>query len=498
MADNALARWLERRGRRGRIVLLVAFGVMAALGQAPFGWPAVSLAGLALAVLAYSNARLARRAAWAGFAFGTGYFAGSLHWIVEPFFVQPWRHGWMAPFALILMSCGLALFWSAAFALAFRLRAGAVALVLTWTGAELLRAYVFSGFPWAMPAYGWVDGPVGQLAAWIGPHGVNFVVFSGAAGLAWMLRQRRWIAALGLVVAIGIGHWPLPQPEDMPNDRPLVRLIQPNAPQHQKWDPEHIPRFFGRSIDLTETGPRPDLIIWPETSIPVPLNYADQAIEVIATAANGVAVLAGIQRLDGLLLFNSAIVIDANGAVDQIYDKHHLVPFGEYLPFGALMSKLGWYGLAAGDGNGYAAGPGPALLDLGRLGKALPLICYEAVFPQDVAAAPERPDVIVQITNDAWFGQFSGPFQHLAQARMRAIEQGLPVIRSANTGVSGVIDARGRMLTQIDLGQAGFVDAAVPVALPATLYARSGDWPLTLSLLGLLSLLALRRVAIRN
>lgn len=495
-ADVVPARWIEARGRTTRFLTIAAMGGVAALGQAPFSQPALALLGLALGFRLFANAQTPWRALRFGLAFGTGYFLVALHWIVEPFLVDIVRHGWMAPFALLFISAGLSLFWAAAFGLARWIGAGRAGLVLALTGAELLRAYLFTGFPWAMPSYAWVDGLAGQGAAWIGSHGLNLMMFAAAALLSLALR-RGALPLGGFVVALAvltvIGDWSLPAGK-VAGDRPLVRLVQPNAPQHQKWEPEHIPTFFNRAIRSTLTGGRADLIIWPETSIPVPLNHAEETLSVVSEAAGQVPVLAGLQRLDGMLLFNSAILISETGEVAQVYDKHHLVPFGEYLPFGSVLSRFGLKGLAAEDGNGYAAGPGPRLMDLGVLGKALPLICYEAVFPQDVAAAPERPDLLVQITNDAWFGRFSGPFQHMEQARMRSIEQGLPMLRAANTGISAVIDGKGRVMAQLGLGEAGHVDSRVPAADAPTLYGRTGDLPIVF-LLGLaLAGLTLRRV----
>jgi apolipoprotein N-acyltransferase len=203
----------------------------------------------------------------------------------------------------------------------------------------------------------------------------------------------------------------------------------------------------------------------------------------------------GIQRVDGNRGYNTLAVVDQTGRLTQLYDKHHLVPFGEYIPFGDIAYDLfGITAFAAQQGAGYSAGPGAAVLDLGpKLGRILPLICYEAVFPQDLRAAPIRADWILHITNDAWFGTLTGPWQHLAQARLRAIEQGLPLLRAANTGVSAVIDARGRVVAKIPLGRAAFIDAALPPPLPPTLYARHGDLPLVLLLLGtVLALVSLR------
>jgi apolipoprotein N-acyltransferase len=205
-----------------------------------------------------------------------------------------------------------------------------------------------------------------------------------------------------------------------------------------------------------------------------------------------VPVVVGIQRYDEARLYNSLALIEPGGGVGAVYDKHHLVPFGEYVPYGDLLARFGIYGLASSQGQGYSPGPGAQVIGLGALGRALPLICYEGVFPQDVRAAPQRPDFMLLITNDAWFGQVSGPYQHLAQARLRSAEQGLPMIRVANTGVSAMIDATGKVTASIPLGEAGWLDAALPPALPQTLYARLGDLPMVLFFLTLLALTFLR------
>ncbi len=270
----------------------------------------------------------------------------------------------------------------------------------------------------------------------------------------------------------------------------VVRLIQPNAPQHQKWDPDYAPLFFARQLEFTAAAPRPDLIVWPETSVPAWLGSAQPYLTAIADAAQGTPVFLGIQRGDGPRIYNSMIYLDEDGRQQGLYDKHHLAPFGEYVPFGDILAQFGVYGMAATTGNGFSSGPGAALMEAGKLGKALPLICYEAVFTQDVLSAPGRADFLLQITNDAWFGTRSGPYQHLAQAQMRAIEQGLPMMRSANTGVSAMIDPLGRVTEALPLGQAGFVDATLPKGLGPTVYARLGDAPVFVALLGLYALLS--------
>ena len=468
-------------------------GAAGAAGLAPIGaWP-VTLLALALLPALFIACTTPLAAALTGWAFAAGWFAHALLWIVEPFLVEPERYGWMAPFALIFMAGGLALFWGLAAYAAHRMARGAAgriaALIVTLSLAEYGRAYLFTGFPWAAPVQVWIATPAAQLLAWIGPHGLALATLivalppglalargRGACALALACLPAAIFAAAALVVSAGRGA----QPE---TTGAIVRLVQPNAPQHQKWDPAHIPVFFRRQLEFTAAGPRPDLIVWPESAVSVPLNDAEPTLARIAAAARGAEVVLGIQRYEGWRIYNSLIRLDGTGAVAGVYDKHHLVPFGEYIPFGDLAARFGLHGFAAQEGRGYSAGPGPRLLDLGPLGDALPLICYEAVFPQDVIGAPTRPRLLLQVTNDAWFGTHSGPFQHLAQARMRAIEQGVPLVRAANTGVSALIGPRGALIRSIPLGQAGYADAALPAPLPPTLYARMGDGPVFLLLL---------------
>jgi len=260
-------------------------------------------------------------------------------------------------------------------------------------------------------------------------------------------------------------------------DAKTVRLIQPNAPQHQKWDRDWMGVFFDRALDQTRGGSAPDVVVWPETSVPSLLEYADPLIAEISAAARGAPVVAGIQRRTQDAFHNSAILIDGPTTISDIADKAHLVPFGEYIPLAAWLEPLG-LGTLVEQVAGFAPGTGDGLMQIDGLGLTRVLICYEGIFPEEIQHGDQRADVLLIITNDAWFGGGPGPRQHLVQARARAIEQGLPVIRAANTGISAVIDARGTVLDQLPLNTAGYLDAAVPSSLPITVYARIGDWPL--------------------
>lgn len=400
--------------------------------------------------------------------------------------------------------------------------------------SDLVRSYVLTGFPWALLGHVWVGTPLMQFASVLGPLGLSMALALPAAGIALLLsrpnfsvRQPRGVGQrmpLGLaVLAIacvavmpaawvwGLERLSLPQ---APREPALtLRLVQPNAPQHLKWRRDMMSYFFTRALDLTEApsrGAMPDLVIWPETTAPFWLDQPGYGLEEIAEAARQAAtrnmpqfdaldpkgvigeavsaapphsplpppVALGIQRADGTRYYNSMALINPDASIGPVYDKFHLVPFGEYLPLGDLLAKIGISAFAAQAGHGYTAGPGAQVLDLGRLGKVQPLICYEAVFPQDLRAAPERPDWVMQITNDAWFGSSSGPQQHLAQAQLRAVEMGLPVARAANTGITAMIDPYGRITGALALDTRGVLDVTLPAALPETPYARWGDLPM--------------------
>ena len=495
---------------RGRVFFLaLVAGAAAALGHAPFGlWP-ISLAGfVAVTWLVSGSFGLNRRssasgmypvlrrpvlAAWAG---GLGYFAVSLHWIVEPFLVDAATHGWMAPFALALLAGGLALLWAAAGWVSTRL-AGSAALsfAVCLAAVEMVRGHIFTGFPWALPAYIWADTWLLSLAAYVGPYGLTAVTLLLVALLSEL--PRRWplpIATAAVLTGIG-----LYSQDAAPKPKPIgtVRLGQPNAPQDEKWDPEKAHGFVDRALAFT-AAPKDgvDLVVWPETAIPYPLDLAGPLLPRLARAADGVPVVSGInRRTDEGTWFNSAILVDATGEVAETYDKVHLVPFGEYIPLRIDFIRA----LAASSGYGFTAGDGVRNIET-ALGKTVPLICYEAIFPSHSRGLPERQDYLLQITNDAWFGTFSGPYQHLDQARFRAVEQGLSLVRAANTGVSAVIDPNGRVLRALPLGEAGYIDVPVPAGSGPTPYSRTGDWPVAFILLSLIALLFVtgRRNAIAN
>ncbi|MEO0991293.1 MAG: apolipoprotein N-acyltransferase [Pseudomonadota bacterium] len=461
-------------------------GLAAGLGHTPFDLWFLAVPGLVLAAVLYLSAQTIREAGTTLFFTGLGYFVLTLFWIVEPFLVDLARHGWMAPFALLFLASGLSLIWCAAGSLArwispFGGAGDALAFAVALTLAEVVRTFLFTGFPWALPGYIWMETPIAQWFAWVGPHGMNLATLGVAALIAASIERSRLRLAAGsvlFVVVAGAYATHLALPPVLPSGGPVVRIVQPNAEQHLKWKPEWRDLFLRRAIDLTAepADVAPEIIVWPETSVPYLLSRAGPVFDAVSEAAGDADTVLGIQRFQGQDAFNSLVVLNGDGALGAVYDKAHLVPFGEYMPFRDFFARFEIYALGDILQRGFSAGPGPRLLDFGAMGKALPLICYEGIFPHLLRTA-ERPDWLILITNDAWFGQMSGPYQHLAQARLRAIEQGLPMVRAANTGVSAVIDAHGRITASIPLGQAGKIDAPLPPKRPPTLYSQTGDLP---------------------
>ncbi|MEP6020871.1 MAG: apolipoprotein N-acyltransferase [Paracoccaceae bacterium] len=472
-----------------RMALAVLGGALGAFAHAPFDWSILVLVPLLTGFFLAQRNQSRVGAFFTGWAIGVGYFAVTLRWIVEPFQVDAAVHGWMAPFALFFLAAGLALFWGLAFLLAFR--RGAIALAVFWTLVELGRAYVFTGFPWGNFAQALLDTPFQSLLSTIGPQGLTLALLLFVALLfgGWA----RACLGIGLCFGLGATLYLAPKMPLQMTDK-TIRIVQPNAPQHEKWHPEKGPEFVRRQLSYTEAPGQVDLVLWPETAIPYLFSNAEIIFEFAAQSADGAPVVMGVQRDDDQgRYFNSAVLLDEVGAVRQIYDKHHLVPFGEYMPFPELFRSLGIAAIAERSDGGYTPGPGPELMELGDLGSALPLICYEAVFPQDLRGT-SRPDFLMQLTNDAWFGVDAGPEQHLAQARMRSIEQGLPMARAANTGISAMIGPYGRVLDSLPLGEAGFVDAVLPMPLPATIYSRTGDAPANAVIILMSGLILLRHM----
>ena len=267
-----------------------------------------------------------------------------------------------------------------------------------------------------------------------------------------------------------------------------ILLVQPNAPQSEKWDENLAPVFFNRMIEATEQANDVNLIVWPESAIYKPLNYADDLLDAINEASSGVPVVFGALRYDENGNLRNSLVLNKSTDKQLVYDKSILVPFGEYLPFSGFLGNLGLNSMVNSYGSSFTRGHGADLIEVETDLYFQPLICYEAIFPSILRATANRPDLIIQITNDAWFGRFSGPYQHLEILKMRAIETGIPVARSANTGISAVISANGKVIDSLPLETQGSLELTIPRGLKPTFYFIWGDSIFFMMILSLITM----------
>ena len=485
-----------------RAAVALAAGLVAALAMPPLDlWPALFAAvPVFLLLLEGTAAGSIATAFGVGWLFGFGYFIMAFHWIGHAFFVNAATYLWMMPFAVGGLSAAMAIYWGLAAALArgFGWRglglAGGFAGLLA--GAEWLRGRLFTGFPWAAPGLA-ADGmgAVAQSAALIGMTGLTLLIVLWAGlPLALLQRRGRPVAAgllllLPLAWTYGVLRLAVASDADVPEVR--LRLVQPNIGQDEKWREDNARHIFDtlQALSSGPTAETPDGIasrthvIWPESAVPFLIDESPVAKQELARLLGGHSVLitGAIRRdststaaPDDVPVFNSIISFDGNAAVVARYDKWRLVPGGEFLPFAWLLEPLGFRKVVTVPGS-FTAGKGPVTLAIPGAPPAAMLVCYEAIFPHNLIEPGKRPGWIVNVTNDGWFGHSTGPYQHLAQARLRAIEQGLPIVRVANTGISAVIDSYGRMRASLPIGTRGVIDSGLPVAAAETVYGRFGD-----------------------
>jgi apolipoprotein N-acyltransferase len=489
---------------------LIAFlaGAISALSLAPFNaWPLLFLT-FPVAVWLIDGSAAGRfggvlAAAGAGWFFGFGFFLAGLYWIGHAFLVDAKTFGWLMPFAVTALPAGLAIFIALGFALARMLWGRGpiriLALAAALTATEWLRGHVLSGFPWNSFGYS-LTGPLvlAQSASVLGLWGLTLLavaIFASPATLADEATdtRRRWLpltlGILTLALMAGYGAWRLHRTPTTFVDDVRLRIMQPNLPQDEKFNYGARQKIMSHYLSLSDraTGPQSSglrdvtHLIWPESAFPFFLTREPEAMRQIADLLPaGTVLLTGAARYADTppgqprRAYNSVYAIDHEGNVLSVYDKVHLVPFGEYLPFQETLEKLGFMQLTKVQG-GFLSGDRHRSYELRGAPRFLPLICYEIVFPGAVVPPGERPGWLLNLTNDAWFGISSGPYQHFQQARVRAIEEGLPLVRAANNGISAVVDPLGRVVRDLPLGTEGVLDSGLPRPVAATIYARFGD-----------------------
>ncbi len=494
-----------------RAAIALVAGAVSSFAMAPFNaWPVLFLTFPAMVWLidgaAAGRLRGLPAAAMTGWWFGFGYFVPGLYWIGYAFLVDAPTFGWLLPVAVCGLPAYLALFTAFGFALARLIWtkdiSRVLALAASLTLSEWLRGHVLTGFPWNAFGYALTEPlALAQSASLIGLWGLTFLAVAIFASPAVLIdgrshARRPWVApaiALLLLVAMGIyGAVRLALQPTTRVENVKLRLMQPNLQQDVRFNYSAKAEVMQKYLALSDrsTGPQSTgvrdatILIWPESAFPFFLaREADAMAQIAELLPKGTILITGAVRAPDLppgtrvtRAYNSIYVIDHDGSILTFYDKLHLVPFGEYLPFQDWMEKLGFVQLTKVQG-GFIPGERRRTMELPGAPRMLPLICYEAIFPGDVASRADRPGWIVNLTNDGWFGISTGPYQHLQQTRLRAIEEGLPIVRVANTGISAVIDPLGRIVARLDLGVEGVLDSRLPTAIAPTFYARTGDIP---------------------
>jgi apolipoprotein N-acyltransferase len=522
LAERVVLLWGWRR-----LLAAKAAGAVAGLALPPLGvLPALGLA-FPLAVWLIDGAtqgpgrfnwRTLRAAFAAGWGFGFGYFLVGFWWVGAAFTVETDEFFWLMPFGVLGLPAGLALFHGLGFLLARLLWSGGGRRIFAFAAAmgfvEWLRSWVFTGFPWNSlgQALGAFDATA-QIASVVGLHGMTMIVLMAFSAFAPLgARDRFWprwrlpLLALGALAAIAAhGQWRIGTTTLAMLPDVKVRIMQPNISQrdkHRLTGQEVLARYLTLSDRAAAPGASgiQDVthLVWPESPFPFLLAREPQALSQIAGLLRPRTVLVtGAARAEDAgaspRYFNAIHVIGPDGVIADSYDKTHLVPFGEYLPLKGLFGALGLRQFVEIPG-GFEQGARRRLLTVKGLPPVLPLICYEAIFPAEAASAGARPGVMLNVTNDGWFGITTGPHQHLAQARLRSIEQGVSMIRAANTGVSAIIDPLGRTPARLALGVEGVLDGPVARALPPTLYSRFGEVTYLLLIVLCLGLCVRRRL----
>jgi len=486
--------WFQRRGRWTRRLILMIFGAIAALAFPPVNALPLFAVGVIALIWAAETAERRRSAIATGWWWGFGHCLTGFFWIANSFLIDPVRFGWMVPPVIAGLAAYMAVFPALAVTAAWRRNAPPLARVLllaaAWPVAEWLRGHLFTGFPWNLAAYVWsLDAPMMQSVALWGSWGLSFLTILLAGLLSLIGRGNRrtdlraGAAFLVLLAALyGSGAWRLASDGSVQTGTGItLRLVQGNIDQWEKLTGAHRDRDIAQHLRLSTMMPgleKVRAVIWPETAATLFLDRSDDWRAYVAAAAPpGGLLVTGTLRGDPPQgeperYWNSLAVIDPQARIVATADKFHLVPLGEYLPLRDILGPfIGKLTAGAGD---FSAGPGPVTVRAAGLPPFSPLICYEVIFPGAVTDRKDRPDWLLNVTNDGWFGQSPGPFQHFASARFRAIEEGLPLARAANTGISAMVDPFGRVIAALPVGTEGALDVLLPAPLAPTLFAHTG------------------------
>ena len=483
---------ISSKGKK-RYFLCFILGTISAYAFAPyFVFPLfpLTIAAFLFVVITSKNPK---QAFWAGWFYGFGHFVFGLYWISNSLLVDPEKFAWMIPFAISLIPAVLAFYVALTSWVTFKFISSNKKRILLfpviWVVFEILRTYLFTGFPWNLAGYVFAfSDAMMQPAALITIYGLSFLaVLSGSILCCLFSVEGRKVSSSGCFIPAvmvyafisvlfvsGFGYLHISDKYYASQKEGInLRLVQPSIPQQMKWHPDAALQVFLKHIEMTKTdnGFKPDMVIWPEAATPFTLGADPYARRVISEAIpEGSFLVTGGVRVDGYGAFNSVEVLNSSDEIVASYDKARLVPFGEFVPFRRFFPIVNK--ITPGDTD-FSRGGGASALSVGNITPFSPLVCYEVIFPFYKPDESTGYSWIVNVTNDAWFGDSSGPHQHLTMARFRAIEQGKPVIRVANNGISAIIDANGRMVKKLDLYERGIIDGNLPAKMDmsiATIY----------------------------
>ena len=477
-------------------------GCLFGLGHEPFNAPMIAFLSLPLAGFFWVNyTKNSGQSFFLGYFLGLGYFGLTFLWIINPFLIEFDNNFWVAIAGYASFVGFLAFFWGLAFYLSFRVTHGidskkekvllfSIFMVLM----ELTRSYIFTGFPWGIVAYAWIDSPAIIFVSWLGPYWFSAIILI----LGFTLFYPTLITfSSGVVIIMSFLYGVFGNNYELEGNYKekffTIRVVQPNIKQREKWKKENESKNLNILLKLSEKKPYPDLVIWPETSVTwLPQENSDKLTNIV-TKINAPLILGGLRvNREKREIFNSSFLIDKYGKIVSVYDKSYLVPFGEYFPFTRFLGFINFFGTHKLLRNGFSSGKGLKVTEKISIPPFVTLICYESLFSNEIIDKANDAKWLVNITNDAWFGKRGGPNQHLAISRMRALENNLPLVRVANTGISAKVNKFGKVTEQIPVDKRGFIDVKIneEEIIKNSLYNRMGknisSYLLLLSLVSIL------------
>ena len=482
-----------------KLFLSFIFGAINALAMPPIGLFLILPISFSIFILLTTSATNKRESFLIGWLYGAGYFIFSLYWVTYALFVDIANWWWLVPISLVIAPTILALYYGFIPLIAYRYKKNndlhIIAICFAFALVEYLRGTLFTGFPWNLAGYSWHHFlPIMQINAYIGIYGLTLLTFIWSSYFVLNNDFLKKIIIISFAISAILGTYRLSSTSISHYKNTAIRIVQPNIKQKNKWDPKYRYKNLEKLLDITRSPINNNLpikfVIWPETSTLYKLNESNKMLNITsASLPNNAIGIFGSMNSKTLNakqeIFNSVSFVSKKDKMITSYNKHHLVPFGEYIPFRKILGLTPFANAIAKLGD-FSRGKGITTIDLGKNHPSpSPLICYEAIFPSQVTNRSNRPNWLINVTNDAWYGNSAGPYQHFEIVRVRAIEEGLPLVRAANTGISAIINPLGIIQSKLPLEEQGKIDALLAKPIAPTLFSIFGNYIFLLSLLSI-------------